>query len=127
MTWRQECKYYARLVTWRSLFVVGVILGSLLLAGFLAIRSKRARAPVAVPLNFDCLVNGNRYRSGEALPSLDGCNLFGCRDGKVWSTLMGCEKLPDQPRREVPHSTGRLPHSPRDWRVDEIRDHRDGW
>ncbi|HLK89474.1 MAG TPA: hypothetical protein VKZ18_06255 [Polyangia bacterium] len=71
-----------------------VFAGSLLAGGALALWVRHpkpavTRAPPRVEA--DCIVQGKRYHSGEALPSFDHCNAFVCRDGSVEGTVMGCE------------------------------------
>lgn len=87
------------------MLLFAAIAGGLLLGGPVAIRSKqsnRSPAPIQRRAEADCIVQGRRYRSGEALPSFDHCNFFACRDGAVEGTKMACEPRPSLQRAVVP-------------------------
>ncbi|MGL1904302.1 MAG: hypothetical protein OCC49_19365 [Fibrobacterales bacterium] len=37
-----------------------------------------------------CVVNGETYNHGEAVPCNDSCNSCTCSNGQIGSTLIGC-------------------------------------
>jgi len=40
-----------------------------------------------------CQYNGKTYKSGQTMPSIDGCNTCGCEKGQIVCTTMACETV----------------------------------
>lgn len=43
-----------------------------------------------------CTLNGKHYKSGDSVPSVDGCNSCGCHEGQIACTEMAC--VDDEPK-----------------------------